>query len=235
MAPEASEYEPNQDQLMKYFILLKEVGGKLEEKNGRDDAKKLIGLWVEMMGVVTNLISANNKIAGISISGDEGMTTFFQQNGIEKLIYIKNLRKKTAGLADKIESIGQDISKGEDHPLAPLADIGIPEAFLTELQRETMDDVCSFACAQKSRALENLVHAFTQEIHGCRMKKDPNNIENPQNDLEYFLQWAEGSKSTWGKDLPDATLQQLTERAQTTIHKIPAQSTLQFCNNVEKA
>lgn len=225
-----------QDQLAKYFILLKEIAGKLTDEYGKDDAKKLIGWWIELIGIVVSLISANNKIAGIAISGDEGMTAFFQQNGIEKLIYIKNLRKKISGLSDKIESIGQDISKGEDHPLAPLAEIGIPQAFITELQRESMDDVCSFACSQKSRALEALVHAFAQEIHTCRMKKDPNNLETPPDDLQYFLQWSEGSKSTWGKDLPDdATLQQLSERAQNTIHKIPAQSTLQFCNSVEKA
>lgn len=236
---EASEIEPNIADLKKRSTIAKEFSTKIENENNQEVAKKVMGLWVDLCACVTNIVSANSKLQGTVTEGKQSMQVFFKEGGVEKISFVKSLRKKMVALLNKLDDLKPKVG-AETHELDPLLCLEIPPAFLSELHRECIDDLCSFGVSEAFQVLDAARWTFACEILECRKKKDADNLEQfkeaGEQQFEYFLQWSKGQESYWGANIrDDAQEEDFSEVFQKTIHKIPALQTQTFCKNVSEA
>ena len=235
--------EPDLSDLKKRSSMVKEFATKFVDENDMDVAKKVCGLWVDLCAVVSNLVSSNNRMQSIATEGMNSMKALFDGDGVQKLVFIKNLRKKMVSLCDKLEElqpqIGEPTHESHPNPMDTLLSLPIPQAFLSELHRESIDDLLSFGVSQCFQTMDRLLLQFGSDINETRKKKDPDHMDKyvgPEEQLQYFLQWSSTGDAPWGANiLDDATEADLSSTLQSTIHKIPAQQTQAFCKAVGEA
>lgn len=227
--------EPDHADLKKHAGLLKDIGLKARESDV-DIVGKALGLWIDLSAVSSNLIAANGKLANVCVAGDDSMKNFFQQDGLDKLVAVKALRHKLCATIGKLAELKPAIGDPSG-PLDALLSMEIPHAIQTELERETIDDLCCFGMGESFDVMTELVNQFKTEILECRKAKDPDNMEDfKDNQLEYFLQWSSGNPLDWHQGIPaDATCHNLLGKMQKTIYFIPAQSTQTFCKSAWEA
>eukprot|EP00438_Fugacium_kawagutii_P000566 Skav206454 [mRNA] locus=scaffold230:125809:127325:- [translate_table: standard] len=232
LVSKASQMEPDQSDLKKHAGLLKQIGSKVEEGHV-DQVGKAIALWIDLAASASNLIAANGKLDNIHVGGDASMQTFFDQDGLDKLIAVKALRRSLCKLMGKLGHLKPAIGASPNH-LDPLLSLEIPQSVETELQRETIDDICSFGVGKCFEAIEELIEQFKTQIHECRKKKDPDNMEEFVDDhINYFLQWSNKAPHDWHRSVPndDVTCHSIIKLMTSTIHKISAQDTQKFCKD----
>lgn len=226
--------DPDFADLKKHTSLLKDLATKTRE-NCFDLVKKVVGLWVDLCAAACSLISANATMQQIADGGHASLKQFFLQDGMTKLINVKSLRKKVTVLTNKINATRPDDSDGS---MDALFSLEIPQAFQTELSRESVDDVCSFGVSQATNAFENLMKEFETEVLECRKKKDPDGMDAFEDkNMEYFLQWSAGQDGDWRRLVTNdmATREELLRGMRDTIFKIPASQTQTFKKDVWEA
>ena len=235
--------EPDLSDLKKRSSIVKEFATKFVDEKVMDVAKKACGLWVDLYAAASNLVASNNRMQSIATEGTNSMKALFAGDGVQKLVFIKNLRKKMVSLCEKLEElqpkIGEPTDESHANPMDTLLSLPIPQALLSELHRESIDDLLSFGVSQCFQTMDNLLLKFGSDIHDTRKKKDPDHMDTyvgPEEQLQYFLQWSSKGNAPWGANIPDdATEADLSSSLQSTIHKIPAAQTQAFCKAVGEA
>ena len=104
--------------------------------------------WLEVAGAGMTLVSCNAKIRGVD---DEAR--FFENEGPQILQIVVETRKRLLAKQAYCEMLASTVSDDQKHIHEPLLQLAVPEAFLTELKSERLDDILSWKFAAVSESL----------------------------------------------------------------------------------
>ena len=109
---------------------------------------ELVEAWLDVASAGMTLVSCNAKIRGV-----EDYAQFFQGEGPQMLQVIVETRKRL--LAKQAQcSVRASVGKDKEGDFEKVLQLEVPEALLTELKSEKLDDILSWKFADIGRSLD---------------------------------------------------------------------------------
>lgn len=215
--------EPVQSDLQKIVAVFKEVVSKVEDATMQGILKKFTGVWIELIQSACALISANAQLTSVASMGPGHIEQFFSANGLEKLKIVVGLRRKLVTCQNKLDVFSEDDRASDAY--CDLLCTRMPQAFETELQSESFNDLAGHHAAMIANSLGERLTSLMEAVAEKRKKK---NLVSEMPDKDWLLQWGHERDNDWTKLLPEVeaqdqlTLKHFDDVINETIWNIPA-------------
>ena len=114
--------------------------------------------WVELAGSGMTLVSCNRKLRGV-----DDYAGFFSAEGPQMLQVVMATRKRLRQADTACQKVAQQLEEADKDSFASLLELTTPEAFLTELSSEQVNDILAWKFAHLQESLATATKELSEE------------------------------------------------------------------------
>ncbi len=235
----------NAEEIRRRVSLMKELCSKRTANTETicKAVQRLVSLWGELAAAGATLIGGNHDVKQAALGKSEKLDMWLKNQGISLLKAVVTTRSRLQKVQRQIEAQTAEIADlfdkthGDEGELTGgvtlLLDMGIPPAFLSELNSDAFDDLVSQAATSHTTYLNDELVKFDKSCKDSYKAKGGEETDDLFNALGKFGNnyWADGLSSDC-----DKTLQEVYQLGQATILTyLPGRVMKSFTVGAEKA